>query len=76
MALTALRSRNVTFEIPGGRIEVFLEVLEPPRPLLLCGAGHDAMPLVRLAKEMSYHVTVFDPRSNYATRDASPRPTQ
>src|ERR687896_225347 len=32
-----------------GDLRVFIESIQPPLRLLVCGAGHDAMPLVRLA---------------------------
>lgn len=45
-----------------GQRDVFIEVLEPPVPLIIFGAGPDAPPLVRLAKELGWHVTVVDER--------------
>lgn len=49
------------------RAEVFIEVVHPPVPLVIFGAGHDAVPLVRFAKELGWHVTLVDPRPGYAT---------
>lgn len=71
-ALVAGRSQYVACELPAGRLELFLELVEPPLSLLVCGAGHDAIPLVRLAKELGWHVTVLDPRPTYATRERFP----
>ena len=45
-----------------GPTDVFVEVLEPPVPFVIFGAGPDAAPLVRLAKELGWHVTVVDER--------------
>lgn len=45
-----------------GAIEVFVEVIEPPVPLVIFGAGPDAAPLVRLGKGLGWHVTVVDER--------------
>jgi len=50
-----------------GSVGVFVERIEPPTPLVLFGAGHDSMPVVRLAKELGWHVTVVDHRAAYAT---------
>ncbi len=47
--------------------EVFHQVIAPPTSLVIFGAGHDAQPLVRLAKELGWHVTVADPRAASAT---------
>lgn len=57
----------------GGSITVFLEVLSPPQSLVVFGAGHDAPPLVRLAKELGWHVTVADSRPAYATTEHFPQ---
>jgi len=62
----------VPVEVPGGRIELFVEVLTPPIPLLVCGAGHDALPLVRLAHELGWWVMVADSRPAFATRERFP----
>jgi xanthine/CO dehydrogenase XdhC/CoxF family maturation factor len=50
----------------GGRIGVLLETIAPPVSLLVCGAGDDAIPLVQLAKQIGWHVTVADARPAYA----------
>ncbi|TMJ12520.1 MAG: XdhC/CoxI family protein [Bacillati bacterium ANGP1] len=66
------RTAVVPVEVPGGRIELFVEVLTPPIPLLVCGAGHDALPLVRLAHELGWWVMVADSRPAFATRERFP----
>jgi xanthine dehydrogenase accessory factor len=48
---------------------VFYQDVRPPTPLFVFGAGDDALPLVRLAKEIGWHVTVADPRAAFATRE-------
>ena len=45
----------------------FQEKINAAPALLLFGAGDDARPLVRLAKELGWHVTVTDARAAYAT---------
>ena len=46
---------------------VFLETVTPPTPLVIFGAGDDARPLARFAKELGWHVTVADSRPSYVT---------
>ncbi len=58
------------YEQNGGRLEISLETILPPRPLVIFGAGQDALPVVRLAKQMGWHVTVVDPR---CTRSSAER---
>jgi xanthine/CO dehydrogenase XdhC/CoxF family maturation factor len=62
----------VPLEMPGGRGELFIEVLTPPIPLLVCGAGHDVLPLVRAARELGWWVMVADSRPAFATRERFP----
>lgn len=58
--------RAVTVHAPGGQA-VFLDVNTPPPPLVLYGAGHDAMPLAAQAHALGYNVQVIDPREAYLT---------
>lgn len=65
--LAAPGTSLITLALEHGSAEVFVERIEPPTPLVVFGAGHDAMPVVRLAKELGWHVTVVDHRPAYAT---------
>ena len=56
-----------TYRLTEGMAEVFLEVIEPPTALVIFGVGFDAVPLVRFAKELGWHVTVVDPKARPAT---------
>lgn len=51
-----------------------LDTLMPPDPLVVAGAGHDAVPVVALATSVGFAVTVLDPRPafNNSQRFASP----
>ncbi len=68
----AMDARESALETYGGT-EVFVEFIAPPVPLLIVGAGHDALPVVRLAKELGWHCTVVDGRSNHARADRFPQ---
>jgi xanthine/CO dehydrogenase XdhC/CoxF family maturation factor len=61
-ALAAGDGRLRSVRLPDGEARIFSEVLQPPPRLLVCGAGHDAIPLVRDAAAMGWRVTVTDPR--------------
>ena len=63
---------TVPLELPGGRGELFIDVIAPPLPLLVCGAGHDALPLVRLAHAQGWWVMVADSRPAYSTKERFP----
>lgn len=51
---------------------VFLNTVPAPTALTIFGAGDDARPLVRMAKELGWHVTVADPRRDFATPERFP----
>ena len=52
--------------------DVFLEVIAPPPMLVIVGAVHVAVPLVRLAQMMGFRVRLVDPRRTFATRERFP----
>lgn len=54
------------YQTERGTVEVFIEVIEPQLPLVIIGAGDDALPLVSLAKNLGWHTTVVDTRSRPA----------
>lgn len=62
------RSKVKLYPLPTGKAEVFIEVIQPPVPLMIFGAGYDALPLVRLAQELGWYVTVVDSRQADETR--------
>jgi xanthine dehydrogenase accessory factor len=58
--------------VAGGVVTAFVEVLEPSPRLLICGAGHDAIPLVRFAAALGWRPVVIDDRERFLTRDRFP----
>lgn len=80
LALEALRSRKPgrrTLEVRGkGELSVFVEPLEPPIRLLICGAGEDVIPLVRLAGAIGWETVVADDRDNLLNRERFPEATE
>jgi xanthine/CO dehydrogenase XdhC/CoxF family maturation factor len=67
----SLASGESSVQEPDG-MRLFVEVLEPPARLLVCGAGHDAVPLVRYASELGWRVTVADVRRPFLTHERFP----
>ncbi|MET0801435.1 MAG: XdhC family protein [Actinomycetota bacterium] len=53
-------------------VRAFVEVLEPPLRLLVCGAGHDAIPLVRAAHGIGWKPIVVDDRPGFLNADRFP----
>jgi xanthine/CO dehydrogenase XdhC/CoxF family maturation factor len=56
-----------THEVDGAA-KVFVETLLPPVPLVVFGAGHDAVPVVELARELGWQTEVVDPQARPASR--------
>lgn len=49
-----------------------IEVIAGRPRLVICGAGHDAVPLVRLGAELGFEVTVVDDRRQFLSRERFP----
>ena len=64
-ALSGLGSQTATLEPGGHAVDVLFAPLLPPPRILVLGAGLDAEPLVRLASELGWRVTVQDHRPAY-----------
>jgi xanthine dehydrogenase accessory factor len=56
----------------GGRMELFVEPIEPRPRLLLLGAGHVAKPTAALARSVGFEVTVVDDRAELNTDERFP----
>lgn len=68
------KSKLVPLELPdaGAKVEVFFEVMPSPPKLVVVGAGHIAVPLVRFAKILDFYVSVLDDRILFANRERFP----
>jgi xanthine dehydrogenase accessory factor len=53
-------------------VRAFVEVFAPPALLLIVGAGHVAMEMVKLAKLLGYRTVVIDGRPRFATPERFP----
>ncbi len=71
-ALQEGASRVHTLTGARGDVQAFVEVLRPPIRLVVCGAGHDAVPLVQLASALGWRVVVADSRERFLTHDRFP----
>jgi xanthine/CO dehydrogenase XdhC/CoxF family maturation factor len=71
-ALELLGSERSEIRTFAGKVRGFVEVLEPPLRLVICGAGHDAIPLVQAASVAGWNVVVVDDRPAFLTHDRFP----
>lgn len=65
-------NRTVSFALPGGSVQALVERRVPPIALLVCGAGHDTMPMVQIAAALGWQVTVADPNGSAVTAQRYP----
>ncbi len=56
--------RGLVEILPG--IHVFFDVISPELQLVVCGAGHIAIPLSRFARDVGFQVTIIDDRGDFA----------
>ncbi|HEY4014079.1 MAG TPA: XdhC/CoxI family protein [Polyangiaceae bacterium] len=56
----------------GGRMEIFIEPIEPVPRLVVCGAGHVAKAAAPMARTVGFDVTVVDDREELNTEERFP----
>lgn len=56
------------YERDGDTTKVFIETIMPPVPLVVFGAGHDALPIIELARGLGWHTEIVDPQARPASR--------
>lgn len=56
------------YEWDGQTAQVFIETITPPVPLIVFGAGLDALPIIELARTVGWQTEIFDPQDRSASR--------
>ena len=59
-----LKKRGLVEVIQG--IHIFFDLIAPESTLVICGAGHIAVPLSRFARQVGFRVFVLDDRDDFA----------
>ena len=67
LSLGGTMSGSRLFDVEEGAVKVFVETLLPPVPLVVFGAGHDALPVVELARSLGWQTEVVDPQARPAS---------
>lgn len=67
-----LNSEGDLHMICGGRTEVFIKYIEPPRKLIIIGAGHIGKKLNEIAKAMGYYTAIIDDREEFCSKENFP----
>ena len=66
LAQRALKDNKSTVVAVESGLTVFLNVLCADARLVICGAGHIAIPLARFSQQLGFRVTVIDDRADFA----------
>ncbi|MBI4057150.1 MAG: XdhC family protein, partial [Elusimicrobia bacterium] len=56
----------------GGRVEVFFEIIPRQKQIHLFGGGHVGRAVAQVFSQMSFHLTLIDPRPDWATPEGLP----
>lgn len=62
-------SGNRTYTTPRGTVDVFVEAIVPPPRMFVFGTGHDAVPVVTLARNLGWDVCVCSDQVRVTTRE-------
>ena len=68
LAIERGESCTRSYDAAAGTVEAFVEALVPPPRLFVLGAGHDALPVVELARALGWDVSVCTPRPRVSIR--------
>jgi xanthine dehydrogenase accessory factor len=67
--IPAQQSARKAFDSDRATVDVFFEVVAPPRKLVVVGAVHVAEHLIRLARELDFETVVVDPRAAFLSQE-------
>jgi xanthine dehydrogenase accessory factor len=66
-ALSEGKSQRLT--LPGGKVEVFAEVIAPAYTLVIVGGVHISIALAKIAKVLGYRTVIVDPRRAFGSSE-------
>jgi len=65
------QKKSGSIELESG-VDVFLNIISSEAALLICGAGHIAVPVAQFSNQIGFRVTVLDDRPDFANVDRFP----
>jgi xanthine/CO dehydrogenase XdhC/CoxF family maturation factor len=68
LAREGMTSAARVYDVDGVAVKVFFETLLPPVPLVIFGAGQDALPVIELAHGLGWQTEVVDPQERAVSR--------
>jgi xanthine dehydrogenase accessory factor len=64
--------KSITKQYAGGLLTAYIELLQSPVSLIICGAGNDAIPVVQVANLIGFDATIIDGRQTHANLQRFP----
>ena len=71
--LTTNKSISKIINFFNEKIQILIEIIEPPIALTICGAGIDAQPLTEIASVLGWSSIVYDHRTSLVTKERFPK---
>jgi xanthine dehydrogenase accessory factor len=65
-----LKTLNKAMYLEVEETKVFCEIMNGENHLVICGAGHVSIPVIKLGKMLGFHVTVIDDRMQFTNQAA------
>ena len=72
LVLKAFKNKKRQLVELGNGVQAFLDILTAGARLVVCGAGHIAVPLARFARRVGFQVAVLDDRADFANPSRFP----
>ena len=72
LALKTFKNKKRQLVDLGNGVQAFVDILSSGPRLVVCGAGHIALPLARFASSAGFRVTVLDDRADFANPSRFP----
>lgn len=69
--LDLLKNEEKTGTVTAGNGRCFCEFIANEKHLVVCGAGHISIPIIKIGKMLGFHITVIDDRLSFANNAAA-----
>lgn len=63
--LESLKNAEKTQTITAGQSRCFCEFITNEKRMVVCGAGHISIPIIKIGKMLGFHITVIDDRMSF-----------
>lgn len=65
---TLLKNLEKSQVITSGKSRLFCEFITDEKHMVVCGAGHISIPIIKIGKMLGFHITVIDDRMSFSNQ--------